>query len=91
MSSACQPPTKTSTISPKQSSDLITMIVSYFTVYLNILSDMDNNSHYDPRFYYIQINSLSFRRKLHEDVVLLFKLGGKISESVYEDVDIIAS
>ena len=52
---------------------------------------MDNSSHYDPRFYYIQINSLSFHRKPHEDVVLLFKLGGKISESVYEADDIIAS
>ena len=52
---------------------------------------MDNSSHYDPRFYYIQINSLSFHRKPHEDVVLLFKLGGKLSESVYEAEDIVAS
>ena len=67
-------------------------IVSYFTATIfKYPFAMDNSSHYDPRFYYIQINSLSFHRKPHEDVVLLFKLGGKLSESVYEAEDIVAS
>lgn len=38
---------------------------------------------YDPRFYFIAINSLKLFKQPEEDISLLFRLGSKKSDSKY--------
>jgi hypothetical protein len=47
------------------------------------LNRMEGQTRYDPRFYFIAINSLTLFKQPSEDLSLLFRLGTKTSESKY--------